>query len=284
MHADNFKLTLKELGVDGSFVLPVFHAYAHVLSCQALRNPTNLVEFGRTDGEATERLWSDLSPFVRSTRSMLQSNRKLVLGQAIRFRNENKRMGLGDSLVAKDKAAMKVVKTMMKKENAADCFLELNTDTYITYLKLKMDVLLTMAGHFRMDRDPTSLSALSVISSHTLGEIAVRVGDDVVARRSERVAWDVPLTDFGNEVGIPIAGQKFFVKELAALEREGRLRKLIKETLPTLPVRAASDLNKDSFNASLSDWEEFVGRKKLLFEEALRSNVQGYQEIQKKIV
>lgn len=123
-------------------------------------------------------------------------------------------------------------------------------------------------------------------SSHTLGEIAVRVGDDVVARRSERVAWDVPLTDFGNEVGISIAGQKFFVKELAALEREremGRLRKLIKETLPTLPVHAASDLNKDSFNASLSDWEEFVGRKKLLFEEALRSNVQGYQEIQKKL-
>lgn len=50
------------------------------------------------------------------------------------------------------------------RENAADCFLELNTDMYITYLKLKMDVLLTMAGHFRMDRDPTSLSALSVIS------------------------------------------------------------------------------------------------------------------------
>lgn len=94
MHEENFKLTLKDLGVKGSFAIPVFHAYAHVLSCQAVRNPRNLVEYGRTDGEATERLWSDLNPFVRSTRSMLQSNRKLVLGQAIRFRNEKKRLGL----------------------------------------------------------------------------------------------------------------------------------------------------------------------------------------------
>lgn len=75
--------------------MPIFHAYAHVLSCQAKYNPRNLVEFGRTDGEATERLWADLNPFVKLTRSMLQSNRKLVLGQAIRYRNEAKKMNLG---------------------------------------------------------------------------------------------------------------------------------------------------------------------------------------------
>lgn len=81
--------------MQGTLALPVFHAYAHVLSCQAVRNPRNLVEFGRTDGEATERLWADLNPFVKLTRSMLQSNRKLVLGQAIRHRNEIKKMNLG---------------------------------------------------------------------------------------------------------------------------------------------------------------------------------------------
>ncbi|KAI9330660.1 hypothetical protein BD770DRAFT_333776, partial [Pilaira anomala] len=75
--------------------VPIFHAYAHVLLCQAKYNPRNLVEFGRTDSEATERLWADLNPFVKLTRSMLQSNRKLVLGQAIRYRNEAKKMNLG---------------------------------------------------------------------------------------------------------------------------------------------------------------------------------------------
>lgn len=84
--------------------MPVFHAYAHVPSCQALRNPRNLVEFGRTDGEATERLWADLNPFVKLTRSMHQSNRKLVLGQAIRLRNEHKRSNLGNNM--KREAAM----------------------------------------------------------------------------------------------------------------------------------------------------------------------------------
>ncbi|CAO3622041.1 unnamed protein product [Mucor hiemalis] len=107
MLSNSFKTHFQEKGLKGTLALPVFHAYAHVPSCQALRNPRNLVEFGRTDGEARERLWVDLNPFVKLTRSMHQSNRKLVLGQAIRLRNERKRVNLAETLLSRFEKANK---------------------------------------------------------------------------------------------------------------------------------------------------------------------------------
>ncbi|CAO3655707.1 unnamed protein product [Mucor hiemalis] len=68
LYEQAFKNELESLDVQGKLALPIFHAYAHVGSSQALRNPRNLVE---------------------STRSMLQSNRKLVLGQAARSKKIN---------------------------------------------------------------------------------------------------------------------------------------------------------------------------------------------------
>ncbi len=39
--------------------------------------------FGKTDGEATERLWSDLGPYARTTKEMLSGNRQDLLEDAL---------------------------------------------------------------------------------------------------------------------------------------------------------------------------------------------------------
>lgn len=119
-------------------------------------------------------------------------------------------------------------------------------------------------------------------NSHVLGANAARVGDEPVLRRAEAVARDVPLADFDLEVGISIAGQYFFVKELAALEREQKRfeRQVLREN-PHITFFAPPPLSKETFNVAVSCWEEFVERKKSLLKEALRSNVQGYKMIQK---
>ncbi|SCZ97323.1 BZ3500_MvSof-1268-A1-R1_Chr4-2g07137 [Microbotryum saponariae] len=56
------------------FATSVFHAYAHIWSCQVEFNPRLIPNFGLTDGEGCERLWSGLRsliPFLnRSTQLM----------------------------------------------------------------------------------------------------------------------------------------------------------------------------------------------------------------------
>ncbi|KAG2205957.1 hypothetical protein INT47_005275, partial [Mucor saturninus] len=83
------------LTANGTLALPVFHAYAHVISCQSSFNPKNIESYGRTDGEASERLWSSLRPFVTITRPMSQANKRLTLTLAIRHRNMEKKWGMG---------------------------------------------------------------------------------------------------------------------------------------------------------------------------------------------
>ncbi|CAO3654974.1 unnamed protein product [Mucor hiemalis] len=115
MFSKSFEEHFQDKGLKGRLAMAVFHAYAHVPSCQAVFNPRNLVEFGRTDGEATERLWADLNPFVKLTRGMLQSNRKLVLGQAIRLRNEQKKLKIASSLVRRFDNANAIINAKMYK-------------------------------------------------------------------------------------------------------------------------------------------------------------------------
>jgi hypothetical protein len=51
--------------------------------CLELFHPKKLKGFGKTDGEATERLWSDLGPYSRTTKEMLSGNRQDLLEDAL---------------------------------------------------------------------------------------------------------------------------------------------------------------------------------------------------------
>ncbi|SCZ93731.1 BZ3500_MvSof-1268-A1-R1_Chr6-3g08849 [Microbotryum saponariae] len=46
------------------FATSVFHAYAHIWSCQVEFNPRLIPNFGLTDGEGCERLWSGLRSLI----------------------------------------------------------------------------------------------------------------------------------------------------------------------------------------------------------------------------
>jgi hypothetical protein len=65
--------------------VPAFHVHSHGPSCVELLHPRKLQGFGNTDGEATERLWSDLGPYARITKEMLSGNRMDVLEDALLY-------------------------------------------------------------------------------------------------------------------------------------------------------------------------------------------------------
>ncbi|CAO3618661.1 unnamed protein product [Mucor hiemalis] len=256
LYEQAFKNELESLDVQGKLALPIFHAYAHVGSCQALRNPRNLVEFGRTDGEATERLWSDLNPFVRSTRSMLQSNRKLVLGQAIRFRNEQKKMNLGNSLVRRYRNAAHIISRMEKKLIHLDDDFPGGYGDVTKFYLLQALLSRFMLHHVRHHPDLS----------------AANLGFTNLADAAERVERDVPLTQFEDDLGISVAGEMFLLKQAPAIGREiERLKGVI-----TVPLVNDDKLSCSTFHDAASDWIQFLERKKLLFKEVLRSNVLAY--------
>lgn len=63
--------------------IPVFHINAHRASCIALYHPRNDASLGDVDGEAVERMWSQLSVFSHTSRNMSSGNRRELLEDAI---------------------------------------------------------------------------------------------------------------------------------------------------------------------------------------------------------
>ncbi|OAD79034.1 hypothetical protein PHYBLDRAFT_62201 [Phycomyces blakesleeanus NRRL 1555(-)] len=99
----------------------IFHAYAHVQHCLIKLNPKYRDEFGLTDGECLERLWSYLNRFVTMTRKMGQANQKLVLYRAIKFCNETKKVQLGLMLEGKYVKAKRIIEEARKVLEGFDC-------------------------------------------------------------------------------------------------------------------------------------------------------------------
>ncbi|KAH9806698.1 hypothetical protein DFH28DRAFT_1165121 [Melampsora americana] len=53
----------------------VFHAYVHTWACQLFYNPRFLEDWGLSDGEGLERLWSELSPLIARLRTSTRLHR-----------------------------------------------------------------------------------------------------------------------------------------------------------------------------------------------------------------
>ena len=75
--------------------VPVFHAYAHNASSQHQFSPRNVEDFGLTDGENVERLWSYLGCFARMTKKMSSGNRVDLLTDALSHNCKQKQTKLG---------------------------------------------------------------------------------------------------------------------------------------------------------------------------------------------
>ncbi|KAI9325811.1 hypothetical protein BD770DRAFT_291820, partial [Pilaira anomala] len=46
------------------YAVPIFHAFAHVMSCQLKYHPRYVKGFGNADGEGSERYWSYTDGFI----------------------------------------------------------------------------------------------------------------------------------------------------------------------------------------------------------------------------
>ncbi|EFP90620.2 uncharacterized protein PGTG_16646 [Puccinia graminis f. sp. tritici CRL 75-36-700-3] len=65
------------------FGTSVFHAYVHEWKCQVAYNPRFNVGWGLSDGEGLERLWSSLSPLVRTLRYSSRNHRLAALSHQL---------------------------------------------------------------------------------------------------------------------------------------------------------------------------------------------------------
>ncbi|XP_071815309.1 uncharacterized protein [Apostichopus japonicus] len=64
--------------------LPVFHAYGHKVQCQVAYSTRWRKDYGLTDGEGMEKLWSYLRKFAHITKEMTPSHRIDLLSDALR--------------------------------------------------------------------------------------------------------------------------------------------------------------------------------------------------------
>ncbi|CAO3657008.1 unnamed protein product [Mucor hiemalis] len=66
--------TFPDISERAIYAVSVFHAFAHIMSCQMKYHPKYINGFGRTDGEGCERLWSYLNGFIPISRSMTKES------------------------------------------------------------------------------------------------------------------------------------------------------------------------------------------------------------------
>ncbi|KNE89635.1 hypothetical protein PSTG_16899 [Puccinia striiformis f. sp. tritici PST-78] len=86
---DYFAFPLKKN--QSKFGTSVFHAYVHEWKCQVKFNPRYNIGWGLSDGEGLERLWSSLSPLVRTLRYSSRNHRLAALSHRCQFLNSEGR-------------------------------------------------------------------------------------------------------------------------------------------------------------------------------------------------
>ncbi|KAJ7059348.1 hypothetical protein C8F01DRAFT_1255046 [Mycena amicta] len=80
------------------FALPVWHAAAHEVNCQAALSLSYAAGVGRTDGEGIERTWATLNPISFATKEMGEGNRHDSIEDKIDHVNFEKNVREGDTL------------------------------------------------------------------------------------------------------------------------------------------------------------------------------------------
>ncbi|KAF7309062.1 CxC2 domain-containing protein [Mycena kentingensis (nom. inval.)] len=83
---------------DVQFVLPVWHAAAHEVECQAQMSFSHARGVGRTDGEGIERTWAVLNPISFATKEMGEGNRIDTIEDKVDNIGWEKNVKQGDTL------------------------------------------------------------------------------------------------------------------------------------------------------------------------------------------
>ncbi|KAI7878379.1 uncharacterized protein EV154DRAFT_525077 [Mucor mucedo] len=264
------------LTANGTLALPVFHAYAHVISCQSSFNPKNIESYGRTDGEASERLWSSLRPFVTITRPMSQANRRLTLTLAIRHRNMEKKWGMASVLYGKYKSTKKILAAGLVKLKGVN----------------QEEISLAWERHLALTRSGKSCSKIWSDLPPSLGSVTrfyllesilfrfrVKMYENSTGTSNAAIdRLDGVLTVSASDGSIKVAGETFFMQQIKDIEKkQEKVLDEIRQTIPNFVPHAYADLSAETAQLSLGLWEDFVQRKKLLFKDAMRANLQAYK-------
>lgn len=80
------------------FGTSVFHSFVHQWVCQLQYNPRLNMDWGMSDGEGMERIWSRLSSLVSSMRYSTKTHRLADLQLRGQHHNETGRSNLGKSV------------------------------------------------------------------------------------------------------------------------------------------------------------------------------------------
>ncbi|KAF7323529.1 CxC2 domain-containing protein [Mycena kentingensis (nom. inval.)] len=102
------------------FALPVWHAAAHELGCQAAMSLSHKKGVGRTDGEGIERTWSVLNPISFATKEMGEGNRHDHIEDKVDHIGFEKNCTQGDTL------ARKLVIATAERNKQIDEFIEID--------------------------------------------------------------------------------------------------------------------------------------------------------------
>ena len=101
-----------------SFYIPSFHINAHQQACIDKFHPQNDVTLGDIDGEAVERVWSQLASFSFTTRNMSSMNRKEQLEDAFKEIQRKVRERLAKNLFAKRKKNERQLRFLVKTKQS----------------------------------------------------------------------------------------------------------------------------------------------------------------------
>ncbi|KAH9812045.1 hypothetical protein DFH28DRAFT_826239, partial [Melampsora americana] len=77
----------------------VFHAYVHSWTCQLFYNPRFLEDWGLSDGEGLERIWSDLSPIIARLRTSTRLHRFQTIAMRCEVLTFRRQLATGEWLL-----------------------------------------------------------------------------------------------------------------------------------------------------------------------------------------
>eukprot|EP00112_Aurelia_sp_Birch-Aquarium-sp1_P004496 Seg151.1 transcript_id=Seg151.1/GoldUCD/mRNA.D3Y31 product="hypothetical protein" protein_id=Seg151.1/GoldUCD/D3Y31 len=110
-----------------TFATPDWHAYGHVASCQVQFAVRFLADFGITDGEGVERLWSYLRQFTAITKEMTPSHRIDLLTDGLIHFAQRKNASMEFTLAERYQKADRILSSSTEelsqlKKDAKDSF------------------------------------------------------------------------------------------------------------------------------------------------------------------
>lgn len=106
------------------FAVSVFHAYGHNWVCQLWYHPRKQKIWGLSDGEGTERLWSDIRKLIPGLRVTGHHRRLFILDLQMEYRRSVKLEGSAKWLVDRVKSAFTRLDEAQKRLDGCGCSLE----------------------------------------------------------------------------------------------------------------------------------------------------------------